>query len=295
MVDLQALERTGRHIDTPDGRVFVSSRGSDDGGAAPLVVLHGFPTSCHDFAPCIELLAARRRVLTFDFLGFGLSDKPVDHAYSLHEHTDVALAVLKSAGIARAHIWAHDMGTSVATELCARRERGLLSGFEVVSLTLMNGSVHVELAQLTIGQRILRSKLGPAFARLSTPSSFKRQIRSVFAQPVADSVVEEMWALLARADGVARLPALIGYVSERYRFWHRWVGALKRLDVPTLIAWGERDPVAVMAIARTLASEIPGARLTTWAELGHYPQVEDPRRVAQTIGDFLAQVDASAR
>ena len=48
----------------------------------------------------------------------------------------------------RAYLPGVDMGTSVATELCARRERSTLS-FGMESLTLMNGSVHIELAHLT--------------------------------------------------------------------------------------------------------------------------------------------------
>lgn len=283
---LTRLAREGRMLATLDGRVFVKERGE---GGTPLVVLHGFPTSCHDFDESLEILARDRRVLTFDFLGFGLSDKPAWHSYSLMAQTDLTLAVLRDAGITRAHVWAHDMGTSVATELCARRERGLLPGLELASLTLMNGSVHVELADLTFGQHLLRSPLGGVFARLTNERTFTVQMRRIFGKPVAADKVAEMWALVCREGGARIMPKLIGYVEERYRFWDRWIGALRRLDVPTLIAWGELDPVAVMPIARALAAEIPGARLETWPDLGHYPQVEEPARVAGTVGRFLAE------
>ncbi len=289
---LAVLAGQGRYQNTLDGRVFVQERG--EGRGTPMVVLHGFPTSSHDFVESLELLGHKRRVLTFDFLGFGLSDKPIHHSYSLHAQTDLALAVLREAGIDRAHVWAHDMGTSVATELCARRERGVLHGFELESLTLMNGSIHIELAELTFGQQLLRSPLGSLFARLSNERSFTLQMRRIFGRPVSAEKVHEMWLLLSREDGAARLPQTISYVEERTRFWSRWIGALRRLDVPTLVAWGERDPVAVMAIARTLAGEIPGARLATWADLGHYPQVEDPGHVVETIEAFLDEVDARA-
>ncbi|MBL8714801.1 MAG: alpha/beta hydrolase [Myxococcales bacterium] len=285
MTSLADLERSGRYLSTLDGRVFVKERGE---GGTPLVVLHGFPTSCHDFDDAIAELARDRRVLTFDFLGYGLSDKPGHYSYSLMAQTDLALAVLRDAGITRAHVWAHDMGTSVATELCARRERGLLGTFELASLTLMNGSVHVELADLTFGQHLLRSPLGGLFARFTNERTFGLQMRRIFGKPVADEKVHEMWELLAREGGARVMPKLIGYVGERYAFWDRWIGALRRLDVPTLVAWGELDPVAVMPIARALAAEIPGARLQTWPDLGHYPQVEEPARVAATVAAFLS-------
>jgi len=255
-----------------------------------VLVLHGFPTSSLDFGPAIERLAARRRVITFDFLGFGLSDKPKTAAYSLFEQTDIALAIARAFAVTRAHVLAHDMGTSVATELCARREWGPLP-IELSSLTLMNGSVHVELAHLTVGQRLLRTRLAPLFARLSTRASFGFQIKQVCARKPPESEIDAMWELLARDDGVARMPQLISYVNERYRFHDRWIGALTRLNLPTLIAWGERDPVAVIAIARALAAEIPAARLETWPELGHWPQLEDTTRVVSTIERFWDEIE----
>jgi pimeloyl-ACP methyl ester carboxylesterase len=278
----------GRRITTPAGSIFVIEHGAEHGGT-PVLVLHGFPTSSWDFAAAIERIAERRRVVAFDFLGYGLSDKPPRAAYSLFEQTDIALAVARELGVTRAHVVAHDMGTSVATELCARREWGALP-LELATLTLMNGSVHVELAHLTLGQRILRSRVGPLFARLNNRRSFGIQIKQVCARKPPEHEIDAMWELLARERGAERLPQLIQYVSERYRFHDRWIGALTRLDVPTLIAWGERDPVAVMAIAHALAAEIPGARLQTWPELGHWPQVEDPDRVVATIESFWREI-----
>ena len=279
-------------IDTRDGRVWVTDTGAGSTSTLPLVILHGFPTSSWDFAACIERLSRGRRVIAFDFLGFGFSEKPAKFSYSLFEQADVAQAVLRTLRIERAHVWAHDMGTSVATELCARRERGFLP-FSLASLSLMNGSVHVEMAQLTFGQHLLASPLGPLFSRLNSARTFKAQMRRIFGKPPADEELDVMWMLLSREDGALRLPKIIGYIEERRRFHHRWIGALERLDVPTLIAWGKRDPVAILKIAQQLVSEIPGARLETWNDLGHSPQVEAPVRVSETLAGFLDPLDGS--
>ncbi|HEY2515148.1 MAG TPA: alpha/beta hydrolase [Polyangiaceae bacterium] len=293
---MQAIEewrRRGRTVDTPDGRVWAVEVGQEKGGDAPVLVLHGFPTSSWDFGPAIERVSQTRRVVAFDFLGYGLSDKPREFAASLFEQADVAELVARAFGITRAHVWAHDMGTSVATELCARRERGLLS-FAMESLVLMNGSVHIELAHLTLGQQVLKSRLGPIFARLNTKLSFKAQMRRVFARPPSEAELDAMWALVAREDGTALMPALIRYTEERARFRRRWIGALERLDLPAFVAWGARDPVAVLPIADALAREIPGCERVTWEDLGHYPQVEDPERVARALIGFWDRL-ASAR
>jgi pimeloyl-ACP methyl ester carboxylesterase len=288
---VEAWERRGRRIDTPDGRVFVVEAGGFS-DRTPVLLLHGFPTSSWDFAPLVDRLASSRRVVTFDFLGFGLSDKPAAYGYSLFEQADVAIRVARELGLERLHLLAHDMGTSVATELLARAERGLLP-IALASFVLMNGSVHIELAHLTPGQRLLRSPLGPTFSRLSTRATFQAQIRRVFAKRPSAEELDAMWTLLARDDGTKRLASIIRYLEERARHRSRWIGALERTRVPALVAWGARDPVAVIAIADRLAAEIPAARRETWDELGHYPQVEDPDRVARTVASFFETVDSA--
>ena len=293
---INAWAARGRMIETRDGRVFVvdtggaGAGGEGAGAATPVLVLHGFPTSSFDFRAALPHLGLRRVVL-FDFLGYGLSDKPVDFGYSLFEQADLAQAVARACGLTRVHLWAHDVGTSVATELLARRERGQLP-LAIESVTLMNGSVHIELSRLTPSQRLLRTPLGPLFARLSGRALFKLQLRRVFAVQPPEAELDALWELICRQDGRARLPALIGYVSERARFARRWIGALERLDLPAHVAWGLRDPVAVPAIADRLAAEIPGARRTSWADLGHYPQLEDPRRVAEAVAGFWETIAA---
>jgi pimeloyl-ACP methyl ester carboxylesterase len=282
----------GAEIALPDARIFTVALDPGDAGdgATPVLALHGFPSSSWDFAEAASILARRRRVVLFDFLGFGLSDKPDDAGYSLFEQADVAVAVARHAKLSRVHLWAHDMGTSVATELLARRERGLLP-FEIASVTLMNGSVHVAMASLTLGQQLLRSPAGDAFARLAGRRVFGAQMKRIFARPVTEETIDGMWAFLTRADGQLRLPKTIRYIEERARFRRRWIGALERLDLPVLIAWGVKDPVARLAIGERLAKETPGASMIRWEDLGHYPQMEDAARVAADVEHFISGVE----
>jgi pimeloyl-ACP methyl ester carboxylesterase len=287
----EAWHARGRALEVPDGHIFTTELGGGD--ATPVLVLHGFPTCSWDFSEAAALVGRSRKVVLFDFLGFGFSDKPHDAGYSLFEHADVACAVVRAAGLERVHVWAHDMGTSVATELLARRERNLLP-FEIASVTLMNGSVHLDMASPTVAQRILRSPAGNAFARLSRRAVFVAQMKRIFGRPPPEEVLDRMWDLLARADGVLRLPKTIVYMDERVRFARRWIGALERNELPVLVAWGAKDPVARLAIAERLVRETPGSDMVSWDDLGHYPQLEDPPRVAEAIESFFHRVDARA-
>lgn len=274
----------GTWVEVPEGRVFAIDLGPREG--TPILVLHGFPSSSWDFDEAVETVTKRHRVVLFDFIGFGWSDKPADFGYSLFQQADIALTVAKHFRIERAHIWAHDMGTSVTTELLARRERGLCP-LAIESVCLMNGSVHIEMANLTPGQRLLRSPAGEMFAGFAGRRIFGAQMKRIFATPPKGAVLDAMWQLIQRADGGKRLAQSIHYVDERYRFGKRWIGALERLDLPVLVAWAVRDPVARIEIGEKLASEIPNARFVRWEDLGHYPQMEDPKRVAEEVTKFF--------
>ena len=261
----------------------------DVGQGDAVVILHGFPSWSGDFALVLDALAARFRVVVHDHLGFGTSDKPRDHGYSLFEQADVALGLWRSLGIERAHLVAHDYGTSVATELLARHVRGLLP-LSIASVTLTNGSIHLELAKLRASQRILASPLGPAFARLAGRTLFLRNMRAVLRRPVDETHLDAMWRALEYNEGRRTLPLVSRYLAERVRFRRRFIGALEALDVPAHVLWAEDDPVAVRAIGDQLAAEIPGAVHTRLAGLGHYPMLEDPAAWSAAALQFLASV-----
>ena len=267
----------------------------DEGaGDPPVVLLHGFPTSSFDWRACADHLKQKRRVVTFDFLGFGLSDKPQDYSYSLIEQADSVAVVLRELGVRRAHLVAHDMGTSVATELLARRRHKLLT-FEMASLTLTNGSVYLDMAHLTPSQRLLRLPMvGSLFARGSSFATFHLQVRRLLGRPIDDQELRDMFDLIVRDDGKARLTQLISYLDERTRFAERWTSHLHELQLPTLIAWGARDPVAVIAIGERLAHEIPGARLERMEDVGHFPPLEAPETLVDHLERFFHEVDREA-
>src|SRR5215510_11231454 len=125
------------------------------GGAPPLLFVHGFPTSSIDFAPVVGRLAAERRVVLVDLPGYGLSDKP-DRAYSLFGQADAVEAVAGTLGLGELDLLTHDMGDSVGGELLARTTDGG-SPLRVRRRVLTNGSIYLDLAHLTDGQKLLRS------------------------------------------------------------------------------------------------------------------------------------------
>ncbi len=278
----------GREVAVGEHRIFVVERDPRGAKDAPAILfLHGFPTSSLDWAPIVPPLLARGlRLVFFDFLGFGFSSKPRGHAYSLFEQADIAEAVARAAGLGRLHVVAHDMGDSVALELVRREAfRARLRG-----LVLLNGSVLLDFYRPRLGQRLLRVPvLGAVFARLATRRLFVRQIASVFGPDTTPPrpVLDEMWDVIQVNGGARNYHRVIRYLDERKEHERGWLEALGSSGVPLLLVWGEDDPVAVPRIADEVKGYRPDARLVRLAGVGHYPQMEDPDRVAGEIGAFV--------
>jgi pimeloyl-ACP methyl ester carboxylesterase len=293
-MNVEAWRTTGA-FHTLHGRTLVvvdTDAGDNTNNAkTTLVLLHGYPTSSHDFSRVLPDLAAHYRVIVHDHLGFGLSDKPRDYSYSLHEQTDVALLLWQHLAVRSAHVFAHDYGTSVATELLARWNRGFRP-VPLESITLCNGSVHIELARLRFIQKLLRNEaVGPLVARLSSQRVFNRNMRQLWHDPalLPQADLDTMWELLTRDGGKAVLPRITQYLRDRVLYWHRWVGALQQSQLPLNFLWGAEDPITGRDVAEVHHAEAPGSRLAVLDGVGHYPMLEAPDRWTDALLALLAR------
>jgi pimeloyl-ACP methyl ester carboxylesterase len=276
----------GRDEEFRRRRIHVFERG----GRGPLLLLlHGFPSSSYDWRHLLEL-ETEHAAIAPDFLGFGLSEKPRDHHYTLHWQADLVEELVgRSGDSGSVFILAHDMGTSVATELIARDLDGSLE-MEVTGALLLNGSMVQGAASPTLGQRILRSPVGPLFSRLSSERFFRQQFASIFSSghPLSDEEAEDQWALICAGGGRTLNHKTIAYMDERFRHAERWHGALRDWPKPLSLAWGMLDPVATVNVLDAVLDLRPGAPVTRFEDLGHYPQIEDPRRVRDALQGALA-------
>src|SRR5437867_11313731 len=128
---LEAWARRGRFVTLAEGhRIFAVQEGT----GPDLVLVHGFPSTSHDFAAALSLLTPRFRVTAFDQLAFGFSDKPAgDVSYSLLDQGRRAGEVVRALGVGRARGVGHGIGLSVAVEMLCRHEERTL-GFAIGDL-----------------------------------------------------------------------------------------------------------------------------------------------------------------
>jgi pimeloyl-ACP methyl ester carboxylesterase len=282
---VNAWRERGREEEFRGRRIHVFERA----GPGPLLLfLHGFPSSSYDWRLLLEQ-AKEPAALAPDFLGFGLSEKPRDHDYTLHGQADlVEELVRRGPGEGPVFIVAHDMGTSVATELMARDLDGSLE-MDLAGALLLNGSMVQGAASPTLAQRILRSPVGPLFSRLSSERFFRQQFGSIFSpdHPLTDEEAADQWALVCAGGGRTLNHKTIAYMEERFRHAERWHGALREWPKPLSLAWGMLDPVATENVLDAVLALRPSAPLTRFEDLGHYPQIEDPGRVSTALQSAL--------
>lgn len=264
-----------------DRSVFVVQEGDAD---RHVLMLHGFPESSFELKDVVMRVAAHAQVTAFDFIGYGLSDKPRDPRATIFDQADLTERIAEDAGIDRCVLVAHDMGDTVAAELLARQNDGRLS-FIVDRTILTNGSIFMHLVQLSPGQQLLLQLPDEPLAQSLPLDGFRAGIAETFSnehQP-SDETVEAMLALIAHNNGDRLLPRLIRYVEERRANQERWTAALVNFAGPMTALWGEQDPIAVVAMAHHLKEIRPDTEVVTWPDVGHWPAIEAPDRVASEI------------
>ncbi|MFD6913630.1 alpha/beta fold hydrolase [Streptomyces virginiae] len=281
---LDEWTRGGTRVTVGGHGVFVRQDGPPDG--VPVTLLHGFPTSSHDWAAVVpSLTAAGLRVTTLDFLGFGESDKPRRHTFSVLYQATLVEDVWRLCGIGRTALVAHDYGVSVAQELLARDPS------RVTRMAWLNGGLYPDLHRPVLTQRLLHGPLGPLLAPLTTRRRFGAALRGVLGRELSDADVRELWAAASRAGGHRRAPRLLRYIDERRRHAERWTASLEDYPGPTRFVWGPADPISGAHVLARIRTRLPRACVVELAgppAVGHYPQLEDPRAVADALRSFLA-------
>lgn len=280
----------GRWHHGPGGHRLFCRR---EGKGEALLLLHGFPTASFDWHALWQPLAGRHDVIAADFLGFGFSDKPRGHRYSIFDQTDRIEALLRDEGIESLHILAHDMGDSIAQEMLARaQERADYP--RIRSVCLLNGGIFYDLIRPLWTQRLLRAPIGRILQRLMNRRGFGRSFSRIFGPETRpdEAALDEFWYLIVRNGGKGVLHAIIQYLGERERFQDRWTGALARAPVPLRLIYGPEDPVSGTLMAERLALIAPKADIIRIDGIGHYPQIEAPEAVLSAYLAFRGRIIA---
>ncbi|WP_417515436.1 alpha/beta fold hydrolase [Marinobacter sp.] len=280
---LEAWQQGGKWFSYEGHAIFSRMAGQGE----PLVLLHGFPTASWDWSRIWPMLIQSNNVLAVDMLGFGFSDKPREHEYSIDDQADLMQGLLEGLGLGSVHLFAHDYGCSVAQELLAREQEGVLP-FDIASVCFLNGALFPEVHNPLLIQRLLRSPLGGLISRGLTRRSFERSFLKLFGSKSTPGrrELDNFWHLITYNNGRGILHHLIQFMEDRRCHRHRWVSALQNARQPMRLISGIADPVSGAAMAQRYQEMIPGFDVVQLRNVGHYPHFESPWEVFGAYREF---------
>ncbi len=246
----------------------------------PVVLLHGTSASLHTWEGWVRVLAARRRVITFDMPGFGLTGPDPAGDYRIERYVTFVLRVLDERHVARCVLGGNSLGGAIAWETAVRapeRVAGLIlvdaGGFASVS------------SSVPLAFRLARAPLISGLARhLLTRGLVARSVRAVYGDPsrVTDGLVDRYYELALREGNRA---ALVRRFQQTRHGEHE--AMIRNVHAPTLILWGGRDGLIPPESAERFHRAIAGSEVVMFPALGHVPQEEDPAATLVPVMRFL--------
>jgi len=254
------------------------------GEGSSMTLLHGFPSSSHDWAAVAPALARTHAVLAPDFLGFGASDKPVDHVYAIHEQADLVERMWAAEGVTSTVVVAHDYAVSVAQELLARHAEGALA-VDLRAVVLLNGGLYPDLHRPEpVQTALLDPEQGPRIGALMNAEVILAALEPTFA-PGFDrtAAADSVWRSMSRDDGHLIAHLLIQYINDRLEHAERWTRVLDTTIVPLSFVWGMLDPISGAHMAERIRLRRPDAPFTALEDVAHWPPIEAPERVVAAV------------
>lgn len=265
-------------------------RAAGDRGPA-IVLVHGITSTSATWERVLGLLGRGHRVVAPDLFGHGESAKPRGD-YSLGAFASGIRDLLAALDIDRATIVGHSLGGGVAMQL-AYQFPDLAERLVLVDSGGLGPEVSPLLRAATLpGSEIVLPLLTHS-RLLNAGATFGRLLGRIGLQ-VGTDIREIARGHATLADRGARqaflstLRAIVDIEGQR-------VDARDRLylasELPTLIVWGERDPVIPVVHGRGAQRLIPGSRLELFPDAGHFPHMEEPHLFAELLSSFIAETE----
>ena len=268
----------------PFGRyeTWVGVAGNGDApGRLPLLVLHGGPGSAHCALEGLGALAERgRRVVLYDQLGCGKSDRPDDPSlWTVETFVDQLRSVREGLGLERLHLFGSSWGGMLALEYALTQPDGLMS--------LVLNSTPTSAPRWAREAKRLHDELPPGLSVEDQDKEFwRRHICRLEPEPeplkrsreqFGKQVYETMW-------GPNEFT-----VTGTLKDWDV-IDRLGEILVPALITSGRHDE-CTPALVEPLHRGLAGSEWVLFEQSAHVPYLEEPELYLQVVGDFLERVE----
>ncbi|GAB2830149.1 alpha/beta hydrolase [Actinocorallia aurea] len=274
---------TGRILRLPGTDVHIREEGPADG--PPLVLLHGFLTSSHTWRDVVPPLAREHRVILVDLPGSGDSPAPRGRDWSADRCADLLADLLDALELPEAVLVGSQMGGSLAAWFAARRPE------RVSRLVVMAaGALGETAANLTLYRLLAAPVVGALLARVFPRGPFEERWRAAHGPGHRhDPQTLAFHHAHLRRRGHPMAVFGLGVRMSYGPGFDALAEPLRGLKTPTLLVFGEVDPLVPVETGRRFAALLPASRLLVLPGCGDFPQEERPAQVAEAVLRFLAE------
>jgi len=250
----------------------------------PLVLVHGTAASLHTWQGWVGDLRARKRVITFDLPGFGLTG-PFTGQYAPGDYRADTLArftldFLDALHVPRFAIGGNSLGGEVAWRVAA------LAPQRVDRLILVDATGYAFVPEhIPVGFQLARVRGLNRLGEFLTPRSVvEDSVRDVYGDPsrVTGALVDRYFEMMMREGNRHALNLRMEVIASDLA-----PERIKALTLPTLILWGGKDRLVPPANAQLFHRDIAGSQLVIFPGLGHVPHEEDAQQSVAPVRAFL--------
>lgn len=259
----------------------------DEGeGEETLLFVHGTPSWSFEWRHIISALSPSYRSIAVDLIGFGLSERPAEFAYTPEAHSEAINEFAEELDLRNITLVVHDFGGPIGLPLALRATERIK---RLVILNTWMWSLKGDKSIKNIS-RIVSGQLGRLLyrwanisLRLLMPSAYgdrpklKKEVHNQYLERFSDPQSRELvlWPLAK---------SLLGS-SEFYESLWRDRTALQKL--PALVIWGMKDSAFGRRYLERWKEVLPQAQIMEVPDAGHWPQEEEPDKVIGALRTFL--------
>lgn len=236
-----------------------------------IVLVHGLGASAERWEFVIPEFSKNFRVIVPDLIGFGQSDKPsVD--YTTEFFTEFLGNFLQKLGIKKTNIIGSSLGGQITAEFTSNNQD------MIENLVLVSPSGIMKHSTPALDAYVMAALYPNLEGAKNAFEMMAGSTREIHSKIIEDFVTRMK---LPNAK-MAFMSTLLGLKNAEVI-----TKSLNKITVPSLIIWGEDDPVIPIKYADDFVSSIQDCRFYMMDNCGHTPYVDDPQRFARLVLDFL--------
>jgi pimeloyl-ACP methyl ester carboxylesterase len=268
-------------VDLPGG-YHAHYREDGDPSLPTLVLLHGFGDSFMTWEGWVRELTPQFHIISPDFPGHGLTRAPADSVLSGDSLADFVDAFAAKLALPKFAVAGNSMGGGAAWQLAVRHPERINALILVDAAGFANDK---PAGDEPLAFKILRYRLGRTLlSKIDNRPLIDQGLKTdVYDKTLITEGLVDRFAEFQRAPGHREILMGINMGARPVST----AQLLSSIKVPTLILWGESDPLIEPAAAKKFAAAIAGAKLITYPHVGHLPQIEIPQRSAADTAAFL--------